>query len=143
MAILIIFSGCRTARTGGPEDPALSALGRASMAIMAERMNGPLSSFPLSGPEELKLGKSFALDGVFEGPASEAALALSKAMGYGLSVKNARAGELRVTIVPSGQGRSILWLISDLNRQLKKDRASLWVDTVNRRLVLSASEVGG
>jgi hypothetical protein len=138
LAALSFLPGCRAGGGAGLDDPALSALGRASARIMAERMNG--AGLPWPSGEIAALAKPFAFGGTFEGPASDAALAISKALGYGLAVKNAQAGAITVTVGPSGQGRSVLWLIGDLNRQLKKNRASIGVDAINRRLILSGPE---
>ncbi|MDR2386150.1 MAG: hypothetical protein LBE80_01020 [Deltaproteobacteria bacterium] len=142
VAILGLFSGCQTTKSrAGLEDPALTALGQASVKIMDERMKSPFITLSPTGEVGSKLSQVFVLDGVFVGAVSEALMGLAKALNYGLVLKNARAGRLFVTIGPSEGDRTIVWLIGDLNKQLKKDRAVIGIDSVNKRLVLSASEV--
>ncbi|MDR2302187.1 MAG: hypothetical protein LBF38_09130 [Deltaproteobacteria bacterium] len=142
MVFFGLMAGCKlAANSARPEDPALTALGQASIKIMDERMRSPFIALSPTGEAGSKLGQAFVLDGVFEGPVSDALMGLSKALNYGLWVKNARAGRLFVTVGPSRGGQTILWLINDLNKQLKDDRAVIGIDSVNKRLVLSATEV--
>jgi hypothetical protein len=142
MALVVILIGSLGAGVGCQavggriDDSALAALGKASERVMAERMEG---SFGRPGPV---LGRAYALGGSFVGPVSEVVLGLSRAIGYGFVIKNARCGDLAVVIEPPEPGRDVYWLIKDLNKQLKEHGAAIGVDTINKRLVLSASEDG-
>jgi hypothetical protein len=101
---------------------------------MAERLEWPPGQIP-GGPV---LDRPFVLHGRFEGPAAEAVLGLSGALGYGCLVEDAPAGRLQVHIEPSG-GRTVLWLVRDLNRQLGAMGAAIGIDAVNGRLILSGT----
>jgi hypothetical protein len=138
---LLALAGCQAGRYGAfRDDPALTALGEASVKVMGERLIDPLGGGPGEGEAGASLRRPYALGGTFEGTASEAVMGLAQALGYGFSVKNAQAGRLRVTIAPSDRPRPIFWLIGDLNRQLGEGRAYIGIDAVNKRLILSAPE---
>jgi hypothetical protein len=142
--LLILAAGCQKAKVGpGATDPALAALGRASVKILAERMEGQKrrpDAWPEAWPEVFD--RPYVLSGNFEGPASQVVLALSGAVGYGFMVKNAKAGGLTVRIKESGlpAGRDMVWLIRDLNHQLKPHKAFIGVDAVNKKLILFGPE---
>jgi hypothetical protein len=139
---LSLWPGCRAKNFGAPaEDPALTALGQASIKIMEERMKSPFITLAPTGETGSVLSRAFVLEGQFSGSATEVLIGITRAINYGLWVKNARAGRLPIVIEPDKSGQTMLWLIGDLNRQLKKDRAAIGIDSVNKRLTLSASEV--
>jgi hypothetical protein len=142
LAMAIIGTGCQTTNSGAAlDDPAMTALGQASIKIMEEKMKSPYRGYPTSSQADEPMGLTYLLSVSFDGTAAEAVMGLAQAMGYGFVVKNDRAGRLPVTINPTEKERTIFWLISDINRQLKKERAFVGVDSVNKRLVISASEV--
>jgi hypothetical protein len=122
-------------------DPALRALGGASMRVIAERLESPLGEAERAGGGPSgPLHREYVLDGRYEGRISEALLAISAALGYGLIVEGPRGGDLAVVIEPRPEGGTVYGLIKDLNRQLRPLGAVIGVDVVNRRLSLFSGD---
>jgi hypothetical protein len=107
---------------------------------MAEKLQSPLGESERAGGGQGPLHRRYVLDGRYEGRVSEALLAISAALGYGLSVESPRGGDLVVVIEPRPEGGSVFSLIKDLNRQLGPMGAVIGVDVVNRRLSLLSGE---
>jgi hypothetical protein len=134
-----IFSGCaRRAPMAPPASPAMRVLGQASIKVLGEKMESPLGEKERAGGKGGPLNRPYALYGRFEGRVSEALMAVSASLGYGLAVESPAWGDLMVVIEPSGGEATIFSLIKDMNRQLKKRGAVIGVDAINRRLTLSA-----
>jgi hypothetical protein len=133
--------GCSAKNAQEPTtDPALRALGQASMRVMAERLESPLGEAERAargGP----LGRIYHLEGRFQGRVSEALLAISASLGYGLSLGGPKGGDLMVVLEPKPEGATVFSLVKDLNRQLRPFDAYIGVDAINRRFVLTS--VGG
>ena len=142
LAVIVLaplMVGCSHRKASPPVgDPALRALGQASIKVQAERMESPLGEGERAGGQGGPLSRLYFLNGRFEGRVSEALLAISASLGYGLSMTGPAAGDLIVAIEPAPQGAAIFSLIKGLNRQLSSHGAVIGVDIVNRRLTLSS-----
>jgi hypothetical protein len=135
------LSGCRATGAGlsvPVGDPALRALGSASIRVLAEKMESPLGESEKTGGRGGILTRTFFLEGRYEGRVSEALLAVSAAVGYGLTVENQQSGDLVVAIEPKTEPATVMSLIKELNRTLKPSGAYIGVDVINRRLVLKS-----
>jgi hypothetical protein len=140
LSLALLLSGCHRKSAMEPADPALRALGRASIRVQAERMESPLGDAERAGGRGGAPNRLYVLNGIFEGRVSEALLAISASMGYGLSMTGPEAGDLIVTIGPKPEGATIVSLIKELNKRLARSGAVIGVDVVNRRLTLSAGD---
>ncbi|MDR2443501.1 MAG: hypothetical protein LBE31_08290 [Deltaproteobacteria bacterium] len=139
VAILMVLfiCSCQKSIPTTPSDPALRALGQASIRVLDQKLESPLGELEKAGGKGGVLTRKYVINGTFEGRASETLLAISSALGYGLTVENQRAGDLVVKISPELKGATILSLIKSLNQTLKPQGARIGVDSLNRRLVLS------